>query len=99
MDKFGISDVHLKQITKVISSFPSVTRALIFGSRAKGNYKKYSDVDICLFGEIDAFCAEKVREALNELGLIYEFDVISYNETKSAELLEHIDRVGLELYK
>jgi len=98
MANLGISDEAMRKITDVIASFTFVIRAVIFGSRAKGNYKKYSDVDICLFGEIDAFQAERVRGSLNELNVIYEFDVVAYNNIKTTALREHIDRVGIEIF-
>ncbi len=47
---FGLSDKHLEEIIAVISSFAEVNESLIFGSRAIGNFKKGSDVDIVIKG-------------------------------------------------
>ena len=98
MDKYGISERNLAQIIDIIAGFDFVEKAVIFGSRAKGTQRKYSDIDICLFGNLDSFKAEKVRAALDELNVIYEFDVLSYNNISNEALIEHIDRVGKTIY-
>jgi len=98
MNDLGLSAVNLEQINRLISSFEFVTKAVIFGSRAKGTHKKYSDIDICLFGKLNSFDAERVKSELNDLNIIYEFDVLSYNDIKNSVLREHIDRVGVEIY-
>jgi predicted nucleotidyltransferase len=99
MDNLGLSEKNLKLISETISSFSFVERAVVFGSRAKGMHKKYSDVDICLFGEMEALDAQRVESALDDLNVIYEFDVVSYGEIMDDALKEHIDRVGVEFYK
>jgi len=99
MNNLGLSANSLEQITRIINSFDFVSKAVIFGSRAKGTYKKYSDIDICLYGELDAFDAEKVRSALDDLNLIYEFDVLSYSDITNTALCEHVDRIGVEIYE
>lgn len=98
MSSLGLSDSVYARIVNAIGTFDFITRAVVFGSRAKGNYKKYSDVDICLFGDIDSFQAEYVRDTLNDLDVVYDFDVIAYEKTETATLREHIDRVGVEIY-
>jgi len=98
MTSFGLKQEVIEQIKVVIARCSKVTRAVIFGSRAKGNYKKYSDIDICLFGKVSSEEAEWVRSELDELNVIYEFDVVSFEEVKSDELKEHIVRCGVEFY-
>jgi len=89
----------MKAITDLLGTFGFVSKALVFGSRAKGNHRKYSDVDICLFGEMGDLDAEKVRSGLNELNLIYDFDAVDYGRIKTPALREHIDRVGIVVYE
>lgn len=48
---FGLSTADLGEIIKVLHSFPEVKQAILFGSRAKGTYKRGSDVDIALQGK------------------------------------------------
>ena len=98
MSDFGLTGDVLQQICALIANHKSIQRAVIFGSRAKGNYKKYSDIDICLYGEIDPNEAELIRSGLSELDVIYNFDVAAFNGIKNEELKEHISRCGVEFY-
>ncbi|MEW5845474.1 MAG: nucleotidyltransferase domain-containing protein [Bacteroidota bacterium] len=51
METFGISEKSYLLIIDVLKSYPEVEAAIIFGSRAKGNYKNGSDIDLALIGE------------------------------------------------
>ncbi|MDR1560218.1 MAG: nucleotidyltransferase domain-containing protein [Clostridiales bacterium] len=93
MCDFGISKEVLDSVINIITQNPRVLRAVIFGSRAKGNYKKYSDIDLALFG-ITQPEAEDISEILNNLDVIYNFDVRSYDDIQNEELRRHIDRRG-----
>ena len=50
-NKTGLKVELLKEIQEKILAFPNVKKVLIFGSRARGDYKKYSDIDLAVFGE------------------------------------------------
>ena len=98
MIDFGLREEVLAMVKGVLSENEKITRAVIFGSRAKGEHRKYSDVDICLYGDLSFGDVAKVKEALDEADIIYEFDVVAYDVVKSEALREHIDRVGVEVY-
>jgi predicted nucleotidyltransferase len=99
-NKFGLFDKDLEDIHSILNQHPKVERAVIFGSRAKGNYKNGSDVDIALQGEdIDFDTISQISHALNEeTNMPYRFDVLNYNGIKEPLLLDHIDRIGVEIY-
>ncbi|MDR0958532.1 MAG: nucleotidyltransferase domain-containing protein [Clostridiales bacterium] len=99
MCSFGLSKMILDEICKTLESFPFVVRAAIFGSRAKGNFRKYSDIDIVLFGNIDRFDAENVRSALENLDTIYYFDVVSYDTITNSALREAIAKNAKLIYQ
>lgn len=48
---FGLVDGDLSSIVRAISSFEEIEKATLFGSRAKGNYKSGSDIDIAIYGQ------------------------------------------------
>ena len=52
---FGLAERDLAYIIAAVSEFPEIQKAVVFGSRAKGNYKKGSDIDIAIFGEDISF--------------------------------------------
>ena len=91
---FGLKTEDLEIIIQIIRKYPEISSAVIFGSRAMGNYKKGSDVDIALKGDNVSKIVHKVSGELNdESPLPYMFDIISY-ETENQALKEHIDQVG-----
>ena len=99
-----ISDLGLKpnDLTEIINIFnknPNVIKAVVFGSRAKGDYKIYSDVDIAIYGAVDINEIEKIICDLDDLPLIYKFDVVARGLIKNRALCEHIDRVGVTIYE
>lgn len=97
---FGISVNNYNAIIKALASFPSVDKAFLFGSRALGNYKTGSDIDIAVCGKsltIDA--SNKLSNVLNEeLPIPYKIDIINYNSITSSDLKIHIDEQGICIY-
>lgn len=100
-NKFGLLDTDIEAIMQIMSKHAKVEHALIFGSRAKGNYKNGSDVDIALKGsELDFDTLAKISYLLNEESAMpYKFDLLDYNSIKESALKNHIDRVGIEIYR
>ena len=94
---FGLPTYVLAETKNAISQYPQITKVKIFGSRAKGNYKRYSDVDIAIFGDFDRNVVMNLRDDLEELDVIYKFDIVHYESLTNTDLQEHIDRVGIDL--
>ena len=88
---YGLSEVELETIKKIANSL-NVEKIILFGSRAKGNYKKGSDVDLAIIGD-----ERKFSYYLNEeTNLPYFFDVVNLKKLND-EILEHIKRVGKDI--
>jgi predicted nucleotidyltransferase len=98
MNRLGLNDETLTAIQNIFKKYPSINRADVFGSRAKGAHRAYSDVDIALYGDLDALTVEEIACALDESPFVYKFDVLSYNQITSPALRQHIDRVGVRVY-
>ena len=91
---YGLSQAELESIQRVCKEV-DIKRAILFGSRAKGNYKKGSDIDLAVIGD-----EKKLSYILNEeTTLPYFFDVINFNKITNKNLLEHIKRVGQIIYE
>lgn len=99
MTQPALSKHELGLITSVFRKHPQVEAAKVFGSRAKGNSTASSDVDLALWGDVDALRAERIAAELDELPLAYRFDVKSFTLIKLQTLQEHIERVGIVIYK
>jgi type I restriction enzyme S subunit len=72
---------------------------IIYGSRAKGNYSTYSDIDITLIGAVINLTSQnKIENELDDLLLPYKFDVSNFHKIENLDLIEHIKRVGKVIY-
>ncbi len=98
---FGLSSETLTEILKILQKEPTVSKVVIFGSRAMGNYKNGSDIDLAVFGDEDIDKAvDNISFALNEHDFLpYKFDVINYQNCSNEKLKEHIDREGKLFYR
>jgi len=105
-DQFGLKPEIIQKIQTVLAAFPKIEEAVLYGSRAKGNYKNGSDIDLTLKCSRDAeqtnstcISLTEVSVALDELDLPYTFDLSIYENIDNADLIAHIDRVGVIFYK
>ena len=98
--KFGLENKDLEWMCKIFSQFPDIDSVIVFGSRSMGNFKKGSDVDLVLIGNINPSIVNRVKFLLNEeIPLPYFFDVVVYQEIESKELKSHIAQYGKTFYK
>lgn len=101
--KFGLNDKTTKAIKGVLNQHQPVGRAIIYGSRAKGNYRTGSDIDLTLVaaeGEtLDLNLLFKIDDALDNLLLPYSFDLSIFSDIDNPALVEHIQRVGQTFYQ
>lgn len=96
---YGLKEEDLKVICSILQRFPEVEEALLYGSRAKGNYKNGSDIDLALKGKISPSCITALWGLLNdESPLPYFFDILSYEDLTNRDLKDHIDRIGISIY-
>jgi predicted nucleotidyltransferase len=98
-NEFGLNNNEREMIRAVLTGYPFVLRAVIFGSRAKGTHTSRSDIDMALFGNVLPMQAEEITMEMEELPMPYRFDIQTYNAIKNVLLKEHIDRVGKTVYE
>jgi predicted nucleotidyltransferase len=96
---FGLTDEDVKHIKAVLQSVSTVNKAVLFGSRAMGNYKSGSDVDIAIYTN-DPKAATRVSGLLNDSSpMPYKFDVVDVADIQNTDLLDHIARVGIIIFE
>jgi predicted nucleotidyltransferase len=98
MSEFGLDERALRLVRNVLEKHPNIVEVRVFGSRAKGNFRPESDVDLALFGDVDNVLASLVASELDDLPLPYQFDVQAYPCIKHIPLREHVDRVGKRFF-
>lgn len=98
--KYGLPDATIEKINAVLSRYPQVEQAILYGSRAKGTCKKGSDIDLTLCGGADLTLKVlyKILEEIDDLLLPYTIDLSMFADIDDAELIEHIRRVGVTFY-
>ncbi|QQK74235.1 nucleotidyltransferase domain-containing protein [Salicibibacter cibarius] len=96
----GLIDRDLFYIQKALEKYPEIEKGIIYGSRALGNYKRGSDVDLAIVGEpVSHRTMVGLNDDLNEVyPLPYMFDLVHYDELSNEDLKNHIDQYGKELY-
>lgn len=97
--KYGLSDFVIADLQNVFKSFPAIDEVLIFGSRAKGNYRDGSDIDLALVSKAPISYNDMmdIKIKIDDLGLLYKVDLVDYYKKKGTPLGNHIDRVGKPL--
>lgn len=98
MNNFGLNQKRLQAIRTVLDKYPQVSRVLVFGSRARGDFKHNSDIDLALYSmDRQAFPPELVLD-LDEAAGIYKTNIIDMNEIDNETLLYQIREQGVEIY-
>ena len=95
----GLKDKVVKQIQQVLSGYPNIQKALLYGSRAMGNYEPGSDIDLTLKGEsLNVKQLNSIECELDDLLLPYELDLSIFHQIDNPDLLDHIKRKGVVFY-
>lgn len=97
--KTGLSKEVWNEITEVFEKFTKINQVILFGSRAMGNFREGSDIDLAVKGDhIVLKDLLDIEVALEDLELIYKIDLVDFNKINNPELQAHIDRVGMVVY-
>ena len=97
---YGLSEKEFDEMTAIFDKCANLEKVILYGSRAKGNYKKFSDVDITLEGDkltlSDLF---HIQDLLYESDLPYMYDVSIFAKISNPDLIDHIRRRGIVIWE
>jgi predicted nucleotidyltransferase len=100
VSKFGLKASTIEKITTVLRQYPEIDRAVLYGSRAKGNYRTGSDIDLMLIGEeMTHQHLTRLARQLDDLLLPYFFDLSIFHRIEDPDLIDHIKRIGVVFYE
>lgn len=100
MSDFGLSEGSAAKIKQILAKYPEVEQAVIYGSRAMGNYHEGSDIDLTLKGEaLTSHIASQIWRELDDSYLPYLFDLSVYHQLSHPPFIAHIDRAGKLFYQ
>ena len=93
--KFGLNNETIEKLQSIFKQFPSIETVLIYGSRAKGNFHKGSDIDLSIIGDaLNTSDLLAIENEIDDLLLPYKIDLSLIKQIENQELLDHIKRVG-----
>ena len=97
--RYGIRESHWQRMQGIFRHHPNIERVILYGSRAKGTNKPYSDIDITLVGSALTFDElSKIELEIDDLLLPFFFDISIYNKLTSEKIIASIDRTGVPIY-
>ena len=102
-EQFGLKQGIIEKIQAAFEPFDDIDSVILYGSRAKGNYKNGSDIDLTINAHANVQdngdLLFRVIDALDELDLVYSFDVSIFSQIQNDDLIDHINRVGIIFYQ
>ena len=98
--KYGLSEEQFTEIIDIISTYPEIESAIIFGSRATGSFRRGSDIDIAILGnEVDYNLLLGIKGRFEDSDLPFFLDIIAYSIVESEDLKKNINEQGKVIYK
>jgi len=98
--KYGLSNQTLDTLDSIFKKYLGIRQVVLYGSRAKGNYRTGSDIDLALMTN-DTFTRTDLLHIAGDFDdsdMPYMIDVLVYGDLSNQDLKAHIDRVGKVLY-
>lgn len=98
-EDFGLAASTIAMIRDVFAGYAPVTKVLVYGSRAKGNFGTGSDIDLSIMDDaVTRAQLLRIENDLDELPLPYSIDLSLFGRIDNPALTEHILRVGKVFY-
>ncbi|MEO6150132.1 MAG: nucleotidyltransferase domain-containing protein [Mucilaginibacter sp.] len=96
----GLSKRDVDTIVNIFRRYPEINLVHLFGSRAIGNYKNGSDIDLAIMNSgVKETIIKKIKSELEESSIPYFVDLINYPALEHQPLRTHIDEFGVVFYK
>lgn len=94
-EKYGIKQIVLDEIEDLAKKY-QIKKVILFGSRARGDYRQTSDIDLATVG------GDHIRFALDvdeETSTLLKFDIVNLDGPVQIELRHSIESEGVTLYE
>jgi type I restriction enzyme S subunit len=98
--QYGLNELDIQKMNAIFAAYKDIEQVILYGSRAKGNFKPYSDIDLALKGNnLNLSLKWKMEDNLDDLLLPYKMDIVIFSHIQNSDLVEHINRVGKIFYR
>lgn len=91
--KFGLREEIYDKIQNITQKYKY--EFYIFGSRARGDFRNNSDIDIAIFGDVSLEDEMKIKNEFDEIDMEYMMDIIFVSQIANVNLLENIKKEGV----
>ena len=95
LEKTGIRPAVIDEI-KALARVYGIQRVILFGSRARGDYHRASDIDLAVEG---GRITDFIIEVKDSTSTLLDFDVVDLANAQPGKFLESIKREGITLYE
>ena len=95
MREHGIQPIVIEEMIDLAEKY-NLNKIILFGSRARGDYHRTSDIDLAIWGGNTALFALDVEE---ETSTLLKFDIVNMESAVQPELIEAIEKEGKVLYE
>ncbi len=99
MNKFGLPERTVNELLEYFKSKPGVEKVVVYGSRAKGNFRNGSDIDFAIWTDDKSAYELRIEAELDELETPYMFDVTDYKNLSHEGMKKSIDKDGIVFYE
>lgn len=96
---FGLAERHYAEFVRIFRRYPQIEQVLIFGSRAKGTDKPWSDFDLAVVAPMMSDGEfSKLWNEIDEMQLVFKFDLLHWDRLATQRLKEKIGEEGQRFY-
>ena len=97
---YGMTDEELNLLCTLFAEQKEIEQVILYGSRAKGTHKPFSDVDITLMGYgLTCNHLNRLFSEIDESSLPYRFDISIFSKLTNEALIEEIEKTGVVLWR
>lgn len=97
---FGLNDIELARLKQIFAADERIETVILYGSRAKGTHKAFSDVDITLTGDnLTHEDLVRLSLAIDDLLLPYQFDISILRTIRNEAIVSQILATGITIYR
>ncbi len=96
----GLSIQIISRLSEIFARHEKVSSVVLYGSRAKGNWRNESDIDLTIHADgLEWSEFQKIEREIDDLLFPWKMDLSLYDHIENQELREHIERVGKVFYQ
>lgn len=95
---FNLDEDIIKSILKVGDKY-KIDRITLFGSRARGDNKKTSDIDLAVYSDDDYNDKGSIYFEFEDIDTLLKLDIVFIDSNTDKKLIENIEREGKIIYE